>query len=477
MIPDRDPRRQDFASDRLFLPLALLCGVTSALAATMPTAAAGLTLFVVLLVAAAAFPAQTGWAFLAGMMILSDPLAMRRYDVGFGVFGADALLLILPILLFHTVIRGDLSTRGAIPVSVAVLGAAGPIFAAWAVTATGHDLRDIVGDLRRYFFYPLAFFLGLYLQHHTPNALRRATKLGGVAALAISAMAILRLASGQGYRPEQFQEEFRAFSFFDSTVLFLPFGFLIGCVLLQRSRRLLHGLLLVALLVLQAWSGYRLAWALLLAVPLVAFALMAFRTRRLAYLLAALPLLAVAIAITVLMIWLQPELVALWRERLRESAIALQNLQLTWRFLSWATAFNRFLEHPIGGVGLGYVHEFWILNSAGAPVLTAHTTHNAFATYLAQTGLIGLVLFGAVHLTYIRLLMRALSSVPLHELAYYIGLVSFYFAALAVSNFQPFLSSPGGAALLYGLMGLSHGTLMRWSRSSATPTADSPQPG
>lgn len=458
---------------------ALMVATTVAIAwaaATAPVLAIAAAMALGTLMAALVSPETTAWVFLGSLLALSEFTAVRRYDLGIGLFGADVVPVLLFCILLHGLVRGEFHLRAPVATPLVLNSAMGLLFAFGAAQLTSHALRDVLGDFRRFYVYPLAFFIGLYLARRCDTALSRVQRLSYLAAVVIGSVAAFRLVTGVGYRPDQFNSEFRAFSFFDSTILFLPFAFLLTVALLDRRRRLAASLGVAVIAGLEIASGYRLAWGLVLTVPLLTGALVTLRTRRIRYLLAGLPAVLLALGAATFVVLVNPELLTVWRGRFDALIALLTNVELSWRFLAWNSAIQKFLQHPLVGVGIGDVHSFWILDSAGIPVMTTHTAHNAFVSVLYQTGILGFTFFVAIHIAYLILLIRAARRVPYTQLPLFAGFASFYAAAIAVSSLQPFLSSPGGAALLYLLMGLTVPSLQRWGGSTGTSYLRQPQP-
>jgi O-antigen ligase len=278
----------------------------------------------------------------------------------------------------------------------------------------------------------------------------------------ICTFAVIRVATGIGYRPEQFQVQFRAISYIDSTILFLPLCFLVGRMLIDPSNRLREVAAIILLVGVQIVSGYRLAWALTLTLPTVIAVFAARRAGRTRAALISLPaVVAVGVGLSVLLS-VNRGLFTVWESRAMELVRGSGAIQLGWRFLSWSTALRKFAQHPFIGVGIGDAPSFWAVNGAGNPVLVEHTTHNVFVDTLYQTGILGFVFFLLVHGSYAWLLLRAFARAPISELPYACALVGFYAAAVAVSALQPFMSTPAGATLVYAVMGLSVLDLVRW---------------
>lgn len=446
------------------VPIALLSGLQPLLGLVVP-------LGLIAIVMSVAVPDLTTWVLLFGLMALSEPIAIRRYDIGIGLFGAD---LTLP-LLFGIALRmapapgSDASNtrRAWLPVipPILVMAAYGLVALAWAFGTSGHDVRNVIGDFRRYFLYPLILLVGVYTAHRSHGTLRRIVRFALVAVAPVAVIALFRIATGTSYRPAQFHSEFRAFSFYDSTVLYLPLVFLLASAALNRDRRVWTIVGAGFIGGLEIASGYRLAWALVLVAPVLTAALLAIRTHRyraLTWLLLSQVAVLVGIIAVVL---LNAQLASVWAARFNDLVFTFENLGLSWRILSWTSALTALTRHPLLGVGIGDVHTFWIVNSAGLPTLTTHTPHNILISIVYQTGLIGLAIFLVVHVAYMRLLWRSVRRVPLSHLAHLVGIIAFYVAALAVSNLQPFLDDPGGAMILYLMMGLTIPQLNRWAHA------------
>ena len=63
------------------------------------------------------------------------------------------------------------------------------------------------------------------------------------------------------------------------------------------------------------------------------------------------------------------------------------------RFTEWKLAYDLFIEHPLTGIGLGYIYKFFAIGLGNVE----HTfIHNSYLYVLSKMGLIGLTLFLAV---------------------------------------------------------------------------------
>ncbi|MDL1894829.1 O-antigen ligase family protein [Anaerolineae bacterium CFX7] len=89
------------------------------------------------------------------------------------------------------------------------------------------------------------------------------------------------------------------------------------------------------------------------------------------------------------------------------------------RYGLWQAGFKMWLDHPLMGVGIGQFDNYLPQYGAGL-VPTYHYNlgaHNLYISMLAETGLVGLLLFGGLIATVLRALFRAVRSLDTEKRA------------------------------------------------------------
>lgn len=116
-----------------------------------------------------------------------------------------------------------------------------------------------------------------------------------------------------------------------------------------------------------------------------------------------------------------------------------EDLSALWRLKLWQTAFARFWESPLLGIGFGQEITFDVRGFIST--VRVRDLHNSLFGLLVQMGMIGFALFVALQVAliagYLRHRTRLLSAIrPFVD-----GAFAAYVAFLVASNFQPYLET------------------------------------
>jgi len=242
---------------------------------------------------------------------------------------------------------------------------------------------------------------------------------------------------------------------FEATGLFshhLTYGGFVMCVLLfsgclflwgsRGRRRVAYGLASLILSLALFWSYARSAWVGLI-VGILAIGLL--RGRKILIL----GLVGMILVIGLLFL-LQPSL----RLQTREVVEVLGDpMRQSHRLQMWSTSLKMIRDRPFFGVGLGQVKSS--LLAYGCDLGYGHV-HNDFLNTAANTGLLGLVAFIWIWVTFLRMIIRCRPRQQNHGLWSAVSTAGFglMIAFLAAGLFQCYYTDEENAMLLWFLLGL-----------------------
>ena len=135
-----------------------LAATLATLASWSPTAALSFAVGSVALPITFLRPTTALWVVFGGMLLFSGVFAMRGYDVGLSIFGVDLFFVILFALMFWDPRARSIRPFGPLSKAIFAMALYGVFATFYAIKFSDHALRDIVGDYRRLFLYPLVFF-------------------------------------------------------------------------------------------------------------------------------------------------------------------------------------------------------------------------------------------------------------------------------------------------------------------------------
>jgi O-antigen ligase len=401
------------------------------------------------------------YGFVLCLLAIGDIFSMDPVtQVPVRIYPADYLVLLLAAALLslrRTAVRSLLAE----PQTWLLLASLvyGVVQLLYAMAFTEHEMNAILGDFRRLYFYPLAFFTPMLLWR-SRSSLRPLATLLVLATLIIAVFACYRALSGNTWRPGIHGRlgDFRSISPFDGVPLMATFSL---CLLdLLRSQRLRARSIVLAMIIIFVCviGNWRIFWALL---PLLCVFTVFLKSRKLLTWKLVLPLVALLLGLVAVFTAsrLSPDVFRNLEYRFSKEVVNVSKDQDP-RYHAWQETLRLARQSPVIGVGIGHQLVFYALTSARTWTLSSQTTtHSIVLSYLYETGIIGLLLFLGIHgLFFLRVGLPILrSQFPEADLAY--ALLVGYIVIMLMSMVQPFGSdSPGAACLLYILMG----TLTLW---------------
>jgi hypothetical protein len=429
-------------------------------------------------VAAAAFgvavvrwPQLVTAALLFACIYFNNSIELRWLPVGgFKLYPHDFLL---GAAILTTAIRMRMNPQLRwTPTAVGKCMAAAIVFASLQSIRSvmlGNEFNASFGDLRRGYIYMIIYYLVL-IEAGSPQGLRWVHRTFLVAALAITARGAYRLLLGRLFQMNWF-DVFHAISHGDMVfVTFLSYYCLARTVYpsalphgrasaLSRSR-VGWAVLFPVTLGLVVLGNFRAGWIGFAAAGLFVALLLPARQRRL----------LVAVSIPLFLVALMG-LYATRNIRIGQSGETLgseitskfQRLlnydidpNIIWRKHSYQAALREWAPYPWLGAGLGHRLVFHSINAAGQQsVQFNHRAHNAVLWVGYTTGIVGLVIFFALHFTYFFGAMRWVARLGERpEAGVILAYLAFYIAFMVTSFFDVLLEESATAMALYAHMAI-----------------------
>ncbi|EFK11595.1 conserved hypothetical protein [delta proteobacterium NaphS2] len=321
----------------------------------------------------------------------------------------------------------------------------------------GHLFRDVMGDFRRFFFYPLAalVLLGCPL---VATDWSKLIKLFAIVLIIICTIAVARVVTGSTWDPEQFQPagQFRAIGYVTAAISVMGIGVFWGLFLSTGGRQKWLCILMVSIAFFGAIvSNYRLIWvtALMqfLLVPYLAFGL---RGRLKSVILSITISLLIGGVIILCLKYFFPEIWAVLIGRFQNAVLEFQ-FGSDLRSLAWKDGLNKFLSSPILGTGIGDQFNVWGFDSRGLVHNFSITPHNILLTLLYQGGIVFSAILIFIHVKFIRYVLKSSKRIETQYNLIVFGMFSGYLAVIILAMFQPLMESPGATVVLYVWMGLT----------------------
>lgn len=323
----------------------------------------------------------------------------------------------------------------------------------------GNNFDSSFGDFRRSFFYFMNYFIAIFLVESLQEAryLRRALLIGACLA---SLRGILQAVGGQ-FVYRRFGDAAHVLNHFEATFITFMVFYALGQVLFGKTaRRWLWTILACIGTGVVILANFRACWLSLCAGLLFMFFYLPRRQKGTLVLLGA--GLAVVLGLTVATLWevqITETRSTIGQEILAKANISKtqQDVNVTWRFESYANALQQWRTSPIIGTGLGEVLEFFATTSTGGSMLAeAHRVHNSFIWLLMTLGVTGFAIFLYIQSRYIRFLLKYLKRTTWVEgRVTALACGAFYVSIMVSAAFEIFLESAMPITVLSSTMALS----------------------
>jgi O-antigen ligase len=377
---------------------------------------------------------------------ITVPIVVRWY-------GADLVLAFVALACVRFVYQySDRHCWNARPRSeryLVLLLVAGALYALLPLGAgllVAHNaMTDVMGDVRRFYVYPLAMLVPLFVP--IPAWQRDRLHAAFVAAcFLLLLMGAYRLASGARWAEDIYSlstseiVQPRILSHTEAMNLTAVAAFLTATVRTARYpvNRLAALVLLAASAGLLVICGWRLAVIYAAAAP-VAVLFMLRWLRKEPFWRIALTLTATATAALAALFTLAALFPGDMGRIFSKLLYRFQNVgsEPDSRYFSWRHAIDEWQEAPIFGKGLGHQLYYYFRASDGQFLAEFGSTHNLLLDLLYQTGLVGVGLFLAVQGMFIFTVWRRLPTLRPQYHAVAAGLVAAYIAIWGFALLQP----------------------------------------
>jgi O-antigen ligase len=364
-------------------------------------------------------------------------------------YAADFFHVLFVVALIRLFFHRELTSRIDRPVFIIMLiftmyGVVGMILGA----ANDSLYKDIIGDLRRYFYYIWAIFIPMILLRDRKD-IHAIEKVAFSAAPIICIFALYRIITGQTYLPavHAFEyDNFRAMGHHDYIVLIFVICLSIGKIIQNKeNRNLLAKAYILILPPFVIASNFRIALILLVICP--GIVLYMFRSgrislkplRKIAFFgLLGVVLLGVTAKTTGNKVYLQ-------LEARFSSGVMSFTFNESDRDLMWEEAISEWKISPLLGCGLG--KKIFIKERSQAAAL-----HNSYLEILLKGGIIGLILFFTLQLILITRILKLFKRTEIYKPFVAAG-IAYIFAGLVQTGIQPFFTEPNSIVLIYLIIG------------------------
>jgi hypothetical protein len=373
---------------------------------------------------------------------------------GIQFYGADILIILLLLTIIPYGFAFLFNTRLSFLLMVAI--AFGVISLVYAI-GYGQSLRDIFGAFRRLFFYMLAFQVTWQLLNR-PNRVTKIYSLIHLAIVPVISISLFRLWKGISWSTIFAEADFRPVSLVSATILLWVFYDAVTNLLFARERVALAKSLLW--FVISGFtlfiSNYRLLWITpLLGVGGILWFLWQRGYIKIEKFLRAGFLVIIGILITIALLKLTHSgFYAQIEQKFIEQVLGFQFVG-SFRYYVWREAWARLQTNWLIGVGIGDRLVYPIRNSLGDWVTSTSTTHNILLEVLYQTGILGFFSFILPHLFFITYTWKHLHHLSQQWVRPVFILFSTYISVFIIGIFEPFLTFPNVAVLLYVVMGIT----------------------
>jgi O-antigen ligase len=438
----------------LFLIIALVVGILSA---RFPMIAAVSVLLALALPLTLFFPYEVFLILSFLLLSLGDYFGSKPILLGgFKFYGADYFLLILIIVAIRISKTDREKTKSPLTLLLWVYIIYGFVSLLIGLFYQNHELNRTIGDFRRFFYYPIAFFLGWMIVSEKKDIFKF-EKIISFVPVIILAFASMRLATGQTWAPEIHArpEDFRAMPYFDGIALIFLFSYFMALFFAKRRLNLLQLSLTFLIPIFIVLSGFRLLWVLFILSIMLVFWFTIKQKGKRKYIRILLYLILIVLISMILFRVTGGRYFEMFETKIVNKILRYEHSSERWRYPAWKSALNKFESSPIVGTGLGDEPIFWAMNSADQWQKITRTLHNAFLEILYQTGIIGALLFVLILVKYSVFVYKNIPSIDNDFMPIIIALFVLFVCGTIQSLFQPYLNHPGNGVIFFAFMGVA----------------------
>ncbi len=409
-------------------------------------------------------------AFFGAALGLRTPMNFHPLRAGgFRFYGGDFLLYLVGAAVLFTFVTAALGKKPAlfslergerrVVLLLVALTGWGVVSMATGVM-NGCEIKDILGDFRRFFIYSWALLPPLCLA--TRRRHLEGVKLALLGGCGIAFLfGLYRLVTGRYFYPNDEINIFPRLLADDEIVsLALLLAYLTAFLMADRPRPLKLAALAFAAAAagLMCFSGWRMGIAQALLAPMLAVVITARnRGRGIAGIVLRLSLVGVILVAGTTGIFFAlsdrvGHVMFMFQERLTTFGMPLMSDEDT-RYYAYREALSRYADHPLLGRGLGDPLSYPKKTTTGTFLIIQGTTHNIFLDMLYQTGPAGLGLFLALHASFALHFLRRIRHVARAHEPVAVGLFAGYLCTMAHYCYEPAWVS--GMIVLYYAVGFA----------------------
>lgn len=448
------PKTDFFKNFSYFLLLCLIIGIVSA---KFPFIAAISIPALILILSSLIFPFKIFLVFFVLLFSLGDYFGSYPLVIsGFKFYGADFFLVLLIILIILLIKKNNLTYKSPISTLLLLFFLFGVISILIGLFYQNHEFNRTIGDFRRFFYYPLAFFLGLNIIQDKKDIIKFEKTLSFIPVIIII-IATCRVISGVSWAPKIHTnaEDFRAMAYYDGIALIFIFSYLISLFFLKKKLNKFQLMIAALIPIYLILSGFRLIWGLFFLAVMLIIWLKSKKYKKGNFLRNYIPILIIIILSIISFRIIGGNYYEAVKSKVLDKILHYTHSSERWRYPAWETALNKFFESPIIGTGLGDIPTFWAQNSAGQWAQQTHTIHNAFLEILSQTGIIGIILFLLIISRHGLYIYKNIKNVDLESLPIISAFFILFICGLIQSFFQPYLNHPGNSVIFFSSMGIT----------------------
>jgi len=379
-------------------------------------------------------------------------------------YAADFFLILFVVGVIRSILRKNLDSH--IDKSIFIMMIASSLVGIVAILIgynNGHKLNVIIGDFRRYAYYPWAIFIpSLFLKDN--KDIRGLECWAFLASGVICTIAAYRVITWSTYWPEIHASEvgyFRAMNYHDYLVLIFVIGIAIGKVVNTKELpNLLYKVCIVVLPLFVIASNYRMAWLLMIVCSSIVFLML----RKFKWGGNQLNIMPVGkyISLGILLIAAVCFTGSITRNKTYlevEKRIVEHTIQFDWkqqesyRIEMWKKLIKEWKTSPLMGVGFGIKFDYQMQTADGEWYwASAQNFHNSYLELLLKSGILGISIFLSLHLVIFKRCWKIFRLCP-EEAPLIAAGIAFMFAALVQTSLQPLLTEPNSIVLLYLIVG------------------------
>lgn len=438
----------------VFLFIAIVVGTLSAIEPVLAAIAVTLLLGFFLSVL---FTYEIFLIFSLLLLSLGDLFGSIPLDLGgFKLYGADYFMALLIIVIIKISLTDRPKTKSPLTLLLWIYIVFGLGSLLTGLFYQNHEINRAIGDFRRFFYYPIAFFLGWNIISAKKDIIKL-EKIINFVPIIIMAFATLRLITGQTWAPEIHArpEDFRAMPYFDGIALIFIFSYFMALFFVKKKLNLFQLVFAFLIPIFIILSGFRLLWGLFILSALLVLWFTFKQKGKRKYIRILVYLFLIILVSLLLFRMTGGKYYEMFETKIVDRIMRYEHSSERWRYPAWKSALNKFGSSPIVGTSLGDEPTFWAVNSAGQWIKITRTLHNAFLEILYQTGIIGALLFLLILFKYSAFMYKNLKWVDIDFLPITVAFFILFVCGLIQSLFQPYLNHPGNGVLFFSFMGIS----------------------